>query len=103
MGLGVNVALQQAQASHAKSSLPAQADIAYLCPCRGRRTAEDTASSPLKSLKDNPMFDTVVTKFRSYRKYQETFRELSRLSSRELADLGISRSEIPHIARRAAR
>ena len=49
------------------------------------------------------MFDTVVTKFRSYRKYQETFRELSRLSSRELADLGISRSEIPHIARRAAR
>jgi uncharacterized protein YjiS (DUF1127 family) len=49
------------------------------------------------------MFDTVVTKLRSYRKYQETYRELSRLTSRELDDLGISRSEIPAIARKAAR
>jgi uncharacterized protein YjiS (DUF1127 family) len=49
------------------------------------------------------MFDTVVTKLRSYRKYQETYRELSRLSSRELDDLGITRSDIPTIARKAAR
>ncbi len=49
------------------------------------------------------MFDTVVTKLRSYRKYQETYRELARLSSRELADLGISRADIPTIARKAAR
>ncbi|MBS1167151.1 MAG: hypothetical protein H6R00_3176 [Proteobacteria bacterium] len=40
------------------------------------------------------MLDTVVNKLRSYRKYQETYRELSRLSTRELADLGISRGEI---------
>lgn len=49
------------------------------------------------------MFDTVVTKLRTYRKYQETYRELSRLTSRELDDLGITRSDIPAIARRAAR
>ena len=49
------------------------------------------------------MFDNVVSKFRSYAKYQETYRELARLSSRELADLGISRADIPEIARRAAR
>lgn len=49
------------------------------------------------------MFDNVVTKLRSYRKYQETYRELSRLTSRELDDLGISRSDIPSIARKAAR
>jgi len=49
------------------------------------------------------MFDTVVTKLRSYRKYQETYRELARLSGRELDDLGISRADIPAIARRAAR
>ncbi|HUG63377.1 MAG TPA: DUF1127 domain-containing protein [Methylomirabilota bacterium] len=48
------------------------------------------------------MFDSVVTRLRSYRKYQETYRELSRLSPRELDDLGIARSEIPSIARRAA-
>ncbi|WP_181706902.1 DUF1127 domain-containing protein [Chthonobacter rhizosphaerae] len=48
------------------------------------------------------MFDTVVKKLRTYRKYQETYRELSRLSSRELDDLGISRSDIPYIARRAS-
>lgn len=49
------------------------------------------------------MFDTVVTKLRTYRKYQETYRELARLSTRELDDLGISRGDIPTIARRAAR
>jgi uncharacterized protein YjiS (DUF1127 family) len=49
----------------------------------------------------NEMLDTVVNKLRSYRKYQETYRELSRLSTRELADLGISRGEISHVARKA--
>ena len=47
------------------------------------------------------MLDTVVNKLRSYRKYQETYRELSRLSTRELADLGISRGEISNVARKA--
>ena len=50
---------------------------------------------------DDEMLDTVVNKLRSYRKYQETYRELSRLSTRELADLGISRGEISHVARKA--
>lgn len=48
------------------------------------------------------MMDTVVNKLRSYRKYQETYRELSRLSARELSDLGIARSEIATVARKAA-
>ena len=48
------------------------------------------------------MLDTVVNKLRSYRKYQETYRELSRLNSRELADLGISRNEIATVARKAS-
>jgi len=48
------------------------------------------------------MFDNVVKKLRSYQKYQETYRELSRLTSRELADLGIARSEIANVARKAA-
>jgi uncharacterized protein YjiS (DUF1127 family) len=48
------------------------------------------------------MLDTVVNKLRSYAKYQQTYRELSRLNTRELADLGIARHEIPVIARKAA-
>jgi uncharacterized protein YjiS (DUF1127 family) len=48
------------------------------------------------------MLDTVVNKFRAYAKYQSTYRELSRLSHRELADLGINRHEIPTIARKAS-
>lgn len=48
------------------------------------------------------MLDTVVNKLRSFRKYQETYRELSRLNSRELADLGISRNEIATVARKAS-
>jgi uncharacterized protein YjiS (DUF1127 family) len=48
------------------------------------------------------MFDTVVSKYKTYRRYQETYRELSRLTTRELDDLGIARGEIPALARRAA-
>lgn len=34
---------------------------------------------------------------------RRTFNELHELNDRELADLGISRADIPHIARQAAR
>jgi uncharacterized protein YjiS (DUF1127 family) len=48
------------------------------------------------------MFGTVANRIRSYRKYHETYRELSRLSPRELDDLGIARNDIPAIARRTS-
>lgn len=48
------------------------------------------------------MFDTISKRLQSYRKYQETYRELTRLSSRELDDLGINRADIATIARRSA-
>ncbi len=40
--------------------------------------------------------------FKAWRQYRETSNELNRLSQRELADLGISRSDIPAIARKAS-
>ncbi|MBH0239006.1 DUF1127 domain-containing protein [Methylobrevis albus] len=49
------------------------------------------------------MFGSVVKKYQTYVKYQQTYRELSRLSSRELNDLGIARSDIAQLARQAAR
>jgi uncharacterized protein YjiS (DUF1127 family) len=46
------------------------------------------------------MFTTLIlSKLRSYLKYRETVRELSRLSDRELEDVGISRFQIDGVAR----
>ncbi|MFM9858521.1 DUF1127 domain-containing protein [Pseudoxanthobacter sp. M-2] len=48
------------------------------------------------------MIDSLVKSYRSWRKYRSTYEELMKLSSRELDDLGITRAEIPNIARRVA-
>ena len=44
----------------------------------------------------------VLAKLRNWKRYRETVRELSRLSDRDLADLGISRFDIASVARDAA-
>jgi uncharacterized protein YjiS (DUF1127 family) len=49
------------------------------------------------------MFDTLTRKYRSWRSYQATVSELSRLTTRELDDLGIGRGDIHFVARRASR
>lgn len=36
--------------------------------------------------------------FRQVRRYNDSLRELNRLGDRELADIGISRSDIPRLA-----
>lgn len=41
----------------------------------------------------------LLSKIRNWARYRETVRELSRLSDRELEDLGISRVEIDSVAR----
>ncbi len=43
----------------------------------------------------------IIGKFKDWRAYRRTVSELSALSNRELSDLGISRSDIPFIARRS--
>ena len=43
----------------------------------------------------------LIRNYRNWRRYRETVSELSRLSNRELNDLGISRSDIPHVARKS--
>ncbi|WP_417683922.1 DUF1127 domain-containing protein [Roseibium sp.] len=48
------------------------------------------------------MIDTVVRKYNNWVQYRRTVDELSRLSRRELSDLGISRNDIKFVARRAA-
>jgi len=48
------------------------------------------------------MFQNVVRNLRSWRKYNVTRNELMRLSEHELADLGISRTEIDRVARQVS-
>ncbi len=47
--------------------------------------------------------NTLYGRFRRWRRYRETVRELQGLSSRELHDLGINRVDIGRLAREAAR
>ena len=42
----------------------------------------------------------IIKNYRNWRRYRDTVNELSRLSNRELTDLGISRSEIASVAAR---
>jgi uncharacterized protein YjiS (DUF1127 family) len=44
----------------------------------------------------------VLAKLRNWKRYRDTVRELSRLSDRDLADLGISRFDIDSVARSTA-
>lgn len=45
----------------------------------------------------------LVKTYNKWRRYRDTVNELNSLSNRELTDLGISRFDIPFIARQAAR
>jgi len=44
------------------------------------------------------MLATIVRFFREWRRYNHSLSELNRLGDRELADIGISRSDIPRVA-----
>jgi len=44
------------------------------------------------------MFASIVRFIREYRRYNQSLSELSRLGDRELADIGLSRSDIPRVA-----
>ena len=54
----------------------------------------------LKTLRKRTKMN-LIRNFRNWRRYRETVNELSRLSNRELNDLGITRAEIHGIARGA--
>jgi len=49
------------------------------------------------------MFEVLKSRYAVWKRYSRTLSELESLSNRDLADLGISRSDIPRIAREASR
>ncbi len=48
-------------------------------------------------------FDAVATHFKQRRLYRETFDGLNALTNRELADLGLTRSELRNVALESSR
>jgi uncharacterized protein YjiS (DUF1127 family) len=48
------------------------------------------------------MFTAIIRLIQSWRNYNRSLSELNRLGDRELADIGISRSDIPRVAWSAA-
>jgi uncharacterized protein YjiS (DUF1127 family) len=44
------------------------------------------------------MLTAIVRFIREWKRYNQSLSELSRLGDRELADIGISRSDIPRVA-----
>jgi uncharacterized protein YjiS (DUF1127 family) len=44
------------------------------------------------------MLVTIINALRSWRQYNQSLRELSQLGDRELADIGITRSDIARVA-----
>lgn len=49
------------------------------------------------------MFESLKTRYSTWKRYSRTLQELDSLSNRDLTDLGISRADIPRLAREAAR
>lgn len=47
------------------------------------------------------MFEVLKTRYAKWQRYSRTVSELEALSNRDLADLGISRSDIHRLAREA--
>ncbi len=64
-------------------------------------TTSVCASVPRAARKGNKamIVSWILSKIRNYLQYRETVAELSRLTDRELEDLGISRYEIESVAR----
>ena len=44
----------------------------------------------------------LIRSYSNWRRYRDTVSELNRLSTRELNDLGIARSDIPYVAKKSA-
>ena len=58
-----------------------------------------TGDSPLPLQRVNTMFlSHLVGIYRQWRRYNQSLRELNRLGDRELADIGITRGDIPRVA-----
>jgi uncharacterized protein YjiS (DUF1127 family) len=81
--------LHKTQWCYAASSLQIGSGRAYL-----RINKENELKIESKTM-------NLIRNYRNWRRYRDTINELSRLSNRELSDLGIARGDIPFVARKS--
>ena len=62
-----------------------------------------SATTPSFLARIGTAFDALATRYKQHRMYRQTFDGLSALSNRELADLGLSRSELRYVAWESSR
>ncbi len=65
-------------------------------------TSATTATKPTLFNRFNAAVANMGTRYKQHRLYRETFEGLNALGNRELADLGLSRSELRRVAWDAA-
>ena len=62
-----------------------------------------TAAHPSVFAQISAFFEGAATRYKQHRLYRATFDELSALSNRELADLGLNRSDLRRVSLEASR
>ena len=62
------------------------------------RNGGDLKKPGLAGRKGKTMLVAILNFLRAWRRYNQSMRELHQLGDRELADIGITRSDIPRIA-----
>ena len=67
-------------------------------PYVGCRNSAGTGMLTGERIGDEDMLTSIARLFNEWKRYSEARRELSHLSDRELADIGITRSDIDRIA-----
>jgi uncharacterized protein YjiS (DUF1127 family) len=87
-----NVAMHKSHCCHAQSRLTKGFGAAYLPVVPKSEREKDERRTTMN----------LIRNYRNWRRYRDTVSELSRLSNRELNDLGISRADIPFVARKQA-
>ena len=88
----INVALHKTHWCYAASALQKRGRCDYLPTIARTKKLEETLIGDDMNL---------IRNYRNWRRYRDTVNELSRLSNRELNDLGITRGDIPFVARKA--
>ncbi len=72
--------------------------LLFICQVMPIFLIEDDRLRPEFKGKKATMLTAIVRFIQEWKRYNQSLNELSRLGDRELADIGISRSDIPRIA-----
>ena len=93
------------QISHSRLSCTSNSPLPeqlYIALHQHGATGNSTGTARRAGTRRNtPLIKTLTSKYVAWRRFRESVRELSRLSDRELNDLGIGRSDIVTVVRQS--